>query len=125
MNGDVLTKVDFRRLVSFYESNNSKITICVKEFHHQIPYGVMNLEGGQLLSFDEKPSQKFNVNAGVYMLDSSLLKYIPKGEYFDMSSFLNALLEKNIRPDCFPMIEQWKDIGLRKDLDDARLEITQ
>ena len=35
-----------------------------------------------------------NINSGVYILNPDILKYIPKNEYFDMTSLLDDLLEK-------------------------------
>ncbi|MFA0350085.1 sugar phosphate nucleotidyltransferase, partial [Vibrio sp. 10N.222.55.C6] len=42
MNGDVLTKVDFERLLEFHNDNEADATMCVREYDYQIPYGVIN-----------------------------------------------------------------------------------
>lgn len=119
-NGDLLTLVDFRRLLTFHMQHKSPMTMCTRQFEFQVPYGVVNIENGQIKSIDEKPIQSFNVSAGVYVINSELLKYIPQNTYFDMPTFLDALLSKNIKTDCFPMVEQWIDIGRVSDLDLAR-----
>lgn len=120
MNGDLLTLVDFRRLISFHNNHDSKITMCTRKFDIQVPYGVVNIENETIKSMEEKPVHSFNVNAGVYVMDSSLLKYIPKNKYFDMPSFVDNAMENNNSTHCFPMIEKWIDIGKASDLEFAR-----
>jgi dTDP-glucose pyrophosphorylase len=119
-NGDLLTLVDYRRLLTFHQQHKSPMTLCTREFEFQVPYGVVNIENGQVKSIDEKPKHSFNVSAGVYVINSDLLKLIPRETYFDMPTFLDVLLKNNIKTDCFPMIEQWIDIGRVSDLDLAR-----
>lgn len=119
-NGDLLTLVDFRRLISFHREHKSPITICTRKYDIQVPFGVVDIQNGQVNAIDEKPIHSFNVSAGVYVLNLELLKYIPKNEYFDMPTFFNVLLKENIKADCFPMVEQWIDIGQVSDLDYAR-----
>ncbi|WP_101961220.1 nucleotidyltransferase family protein, partial [Vibrio harveyi] len=67
INGDVLTKVDFQRLLNFHMENNADATMCVREYDYQIPYGVINGEGNRITSMVEKPIQRFFVNAGIYV----------------------------------------------------------
>ncbi len=59
INGDVLTKVDFQRLLNFHMENNADATMCVREYDYQIPYGVINGEGNRITSMVEKPIQRF------------------------------------------------------------------
>lgn len=120
MNGDLLTPIDFRRLIAFHKHHDSPITMSTRAYEFQVPYGVINIDRGLASSFDEKPIQRFSVNAGVYVLEPSLLKFVPKNEYFDMSHLLHKLLSEGIKANCFPMIEQWIDIGQVEDLNLAR-----
>lgn len=119
-NGDLLTLVDYRRLVTFHSQHKSPITLCTRKYEFQVPFGVVNIDEGQVQSISEKPTQSFNVSAGVYVINSELLKYIPRDEYFDMPTFIEALMSKNIKVDCFPLVEEWIDIGRVSDLDLAR-----
>ena len=119
-NGDLLTLVDYRRLVTFHNQHKSPITLCSRKYEFQIPFGVVNIENGQVESISEKPTQSFNVSAGVYVINSELIKRIPRDEFFDMPTFLEVLMKDNIRADCFPLVEQWIDIGRVSDLDLAR-----
>lgn len=122
MNGDLLTQVDFRNLKEFHYKHDSLLTVCVRKYDFQIPYGVINIDDkkGNILSLDEKPVQSFFVNAGVYVIDSDLLKHIPENEFFDMPTFINEQMGRKISVDCFPIAEKWIDIGHVDDLKEAR-----
>jgi len=120
MNGDLLTFVDFRRLINFHQNHESKITMCTRKYDIQVPYGVVNINEGKVESMEEKPIHSFFVNAGVYVIDQSLLKYVPDNEYFDMPSLLETAIRDKQSVDCFPMVEKWIDIGITSDLDYAR-----
>jgi len=64
MNGDLLTKVDFERLLAFHEAEKAHATLCVREYTQQVPYGVIDAAGSRLQKIVEKPVQRFFVNAG-------------------------------------------------------------
>lgn len=120
MNSDLLTQIDFKELIKYHRNSKSLITMSVREYDFQVPYGVVKVGEGLAQEIDEKPVHSFFVNAGVYVIDSSLKKFIPKDEYFDMPSLLKTLFKENIHPACFPIIENWIDIGKKEDLEHAR-----
>ncbi|MBT4792734.1 MAG: NTP transferase domain-containing protein [Halobacteriovoraceae bacterium] len=119
-NGDLLTLVDFRRLISFHNQHQSPITMCTRKYDFQVPFGVVSIVNGQAREIDEKPNQSFNISAGVYVIDTKLLRHVPKDEFFDMPTFLDKLIADNVEIHCFPLIEQWIDIGQVGDLTLAR-----
>ena len=122
MNGDVLTKVDFRNLREFHYLHESPLTISVRKYDFKVPYGVINIEDHSVVSLDEKPTQSFFVNAGVYVINSKLLEHIPLNEFYDMTTFVEDVMAKDINVLCFPIVEKWIDIGQVDDLNYAREE---
>jgi len=111
MNGDLLTNVNFEHLESYHTANNSMGTMCVREYDFQVPYGVVKIKDSKILAIEEKPTHKFFVSAGIYMLSSKILEYIPQNEFYDMPTLFEKLIseEKNII--SFPLREYWLDIG--------------
>lgn len=125
MNGDLLTKVDFNHLLNFYLDNNSDATMCVREYMMKIPYGVVLTDNAHLISLEEKPSHKFFVNAGIYVLGKTAFDLVPKDKYFDMTDLFNLLIEKDMKSSVFPIKEYWLDIGRMKDFETANFEYGQ
>lgn len=122
MNGDLLTKIDFEKLLEFHIEHQAQGTMCVRQYDYQIPYGVVRFNGVNLLEMDEKPIQKYFVNAGIYTLSPECLDFIPKEQFFDMPSLFEILKEKNQIATVFPVREYWMDIGQMKDFERANGE---
>ncbi|MBC6481020.1 MAG: hypothetical protein GDA56_27860 [Hormoscilla sp. GM7CHS1pb] len=81
---------------------------------------MMESEGPYLRQISEKPRLNFLVNAGIYLLEPSVLAYIPVGRRFDMTDLMQALLDSSLRVANFPMIEYWLDIGKYDDYQQAQ-----
>jgi len=115
MNGDVLTQINFRQLLDFHTSNNAFATMCVREHDFQVPYGVVQIDHHRIVSIDEKPIQKFFVNAGIYILNPLTLDLIQKNIPLDMPSIFRSLMKQSKEIIVFPIKEYWKDIGQIQD----------
>ena len=111
MNGDLLTNVNFEKIHECYLLNNAQALMCVREYESQVPYGVINIENTKIVSVEEKPTQKFFVNAGIYMLNPEVLKYIPKNEFYNMTTLFEKLIDKDKNIISFPIDGYWLDIG--------------
>lgn len=122
MNGDILTKVNFNHLLQFHTSHASRATMCVRDYELQVPYGVVKIDGYQILEIQEKPTQKFFVNAGIYVLEPEILELIPREERLDMTELFQKAIDTKKAHAVFPVREYWVDIGRHADLDNARLE---
>ena len=116
INGDVLTKIDFKNFYEFHKNNNSDISICVREHVTQIPYGVVNTQNLQVLSLNEKPFITHFINAGIYLLKPHIMNLVPKNTYFDTSQLINLAKQKKFKIHAFPIHEYWQDLGHPKNL---------
>ncbi|MBY0452733.1 MAG: alcohol dehydrogenase, partial [Bdellovibrionaceae bacterium] len=76
----------------------------------------------KILSIDEKPTHKFFVNAGIYVLNSDVISLIPKNKYLDMPTLFNQLIELKKNTLAFPIREYWLDIGKLSDFEKAQLD---
>ncbi len=119
MNGDLLTKVNFGHLLDFHHKQGGCATMCIREYDFQVPYGVVDIEGHSVTSIVEKPIQKFFVNAGIYVLDSRLIKCIDGVSYLDMPNLLESQIEKGEEINVFPIHEYWLDIGRMEEYESA------
>ena len=122
MNGDLLTNVNFEHLYHYHLSNNAMATMCVREYDFQVPYGVVNIEEGRILSIQEKPVQKFFVSAGIYMLNPQVIEYIERDAFFDMPTLFEKLIIQGKDALSFPIREYWLDIGRMEEYERANIE---
>ncbi|MGR7908451.1 nucleotidyltransferase family protein [Lysinibacillus capsici] len=119
MNGDLLTQINFDQLMQFHMNHNSIATMCVREYEYQIPYGVIEIDGTDLVTIREKPIHRSFVNAGIYVLNPEVFNYIPHNEYYDMPTLFEQLIDKNKKTSVFPIHEYWLDIGRMDDFNKA------
>jgi dTDP-glucose pyrophosphorylase/CBS domain-containing protein len=122
MNGDILTRVDFNNLLNFHCENNTVATMCVREYDFQVPYGVIEIANHKIKKIEEKPIQSFFVNAGIYVLDKSLVNRMDGKSYLDMPDLLNKEINKG-GVSVFPVHEYWLDIGHLNEYEKANKEI--
>ena len=122
LNGDILTKLNFKRLINFHKKNSADLTIATREFSSQIPYGVLHSKNNQLISIKEKPINSFQVNAGIYVINPKILELLRFDKKIDMPEFINNILRKKKKIMCYTVNDYWKDIGSPRDLDIAKSE---
>ena len=120
-NGDILTDIDISKVIEFHREKKAEATIVLTPVENPAAYGLVETEAdGKVLKFREKPTPEEladlttnNINAGIYILEPSVLDIIPKSE--------NTSFEYKVFPDllahekpfyAFIMQENyWRDIG--------------
>ena len=45
INGDILTRVDFREMLNFHREHKADLTIAVRQYEFNVPYGVLETDG--------------------------------------------------------------------------------
>ncbi len=125
MNGDLLTNANFEHILDFHLENKSMATMCLREYEFQVPYGVVNVNNGTILSIDEKPIQKYYVNAGIYILNRECIDEIPEDKFYDMPTLFEKLIGKNKKIMSFPLKEYWMDIGRMDEYEKANIEYSE
>jgi dTDP-glucose pyrophosphorylase/CBS domain-containing protein len=123
INGDILTKVNFRAMLAYHQEHRAFMTVAVKQYDIEVPYGVIECEGARVCSLKEKPQMHFLVNAGVYLLEPKVYAYIPNGEHFNMTDLIQRLLDAGQIVASFPVIEYWLDIGQLADYEQAQNDV--
>ena len=125
MNGDLLTRISVDALLDFHERENAIATMVVREDHYQIPYGVVQVDGTQIIGVEEKPTQRNLVNAGIYVIGKLGLENIPNDTFYDMPTHFAKLSADGHRTAAFPLHEYWVDIGRLDELERAQREWPQ
>ena len=123
VNADVLTDIDYRGLLDFHTKKNSAITVCTREYIHEIPFGVVNVSNGIIKSIEEKPSIKSWVNAGIYVINFDQLPILKKDKYLDMPDLLESTLAEGEKVSNYEISNYWIDIGQIHDYEKAQLDI--
>jgi NDP-sugar pyrophosphorylase family protein len=123
INGDVLTRLDLRAMLAFHEDHRAAMTVAVKEYHLQVPYGVIATNEAHVVDLSEKPTLRFFVNAGVYLLSPEAQRRVPQGRPYDMTDLIKDLISAGQCVVSFPIQEYWLDIGQLEDYEQAQQDM--
>lgn len=119
VNGDILTSIDFRAMLEFHREHSADMTVAVQQHEVRIPYGVVSTEGIDAVGIVEKPSIRHFVNAGIYLIQPTVCRMVPKDRAYDMPDLINSLIRANKRVICFPIREYWLDVGRMEEYERA------
>ena len=124
--GDLLTKVDFVRLLDFHAKQGFNATVAMREYNYQVPYGVLEIDDDyRVKRMVEKPIERRYVSAGIYVLSPDAVAAIPRDVYYDMPTLFNQLMKAGKTVGSFPLRDYWIDIGRMEDLERASSEFTE
>jgi dTDP-glucose pyrophosphorylase/CBS domain-containing protein len=125
MNGDILTQLNLNAMLDFHRDNRADITLAVRKYDIEVPYGVVETEGIHTHKLSEKPTYAFFVNAGIYLLEPVCYEYIPKNMHFDMTDLIDRMLSEKRTVISFPVEEYWLDIGRPEDYKRAQIDLME
>ena len=120
INGDIMTDLDFRAMLDFHQRHSATMTVGVRPYEVQVPYGVIEAEGVEVKKLSEKPSINLLVNAGIYLLEPTVYRYLPKSPAFDMTDVIQRLLHDGQRVVSYPVGGYWLDVGRHEDYAQAQ-----
>lgn len=116
-NGDVLTDVDLAALIEHHVNESAEATIFLTPVDDPSAFGVVPTEpDGRVISFVEKPAPGEAptnlINAGVYVMEPSVLERIPPGEEWSVERALfPELVGDGARLFAHHLASYWMDIG--------------
>jgi dTDP-glucose pyrophosphorylase len=118
-NGDIITDIRYGELLDFHNSYQASATMAVRIHEWQHPFGVVQMQGVEIIGFEEKPVARSHMNAGVYVLSPEVLNELTAEAPCDMPMLFERLQTKAKRTVAYPMHEPWLDVGRPDDLKTA------
>ena len=123
VNGDILTNVDCRKALEFHNKNQADATMCVRDYEVKVPLGVIEGKGNEISNIVEKPTYRYFVNVGIYIISNKVIESLSNNEYLDMPSLFKNLKEDDKKILKFPIHEYWLDVGRHDDFNRAQIDI--
>lgn len=116
-NGDIFTDIHLGRMYDFHRQRKARATIALTEVEDPSHYGVVVMNARQRVQrFIEKPPREsapsHMINAGVYILEPSVLEDVPANTPFMFEHHLfPLLLEKGAPVYGYSQRSYWIDMG--------------
>ena len=112
MNGDVLSTLDYAALLSYHRERGAIATLVAYTRAEKIDLGVLESDDNDwLVGYAEKPTYQYDVSAGIYIFEPTILPYIPHGERLDLPELVLKLIEQGEKVNIYKFDGYWLDIG--------------
>ncbi|MFP3951229.1 MAG: sugar phosphate nucleotidyltransferase [Candidatus Bathyarchaeia archaeon] len=120
LNGDIITDLDYRRLINFHREKRGLATICLVQVPDPTRYGAVEIDWeGRISRFVEKPepgrAPSNLINAGIYVMEKDVIDYIPEGRNVSVEKEVFPLLAEERKLYGFEAHGFWRDIGFPED----------
>lgn len=128
-NGDVFASIDVASEIREHIETGASVTISLTPVENPCEFGIARVQpDGRITEFKEKPrpEEVFSnlINAGVYVLNRSVLDYVPEKTFYDFSKDLvPRLMADGHRIQGFQIDGIWMDVGRPHDLLGANLAV--
>ena len=115
MNGDEITSLNLERLEEAHLMDNPVVTVAVAPMRS--PFGIIELEGNDVVSFKEKPFiENMFVSVGIYIFNRKILDFIPNNGAIEKTVFPLLAEQRTIKACRLNPEELWLTINSVKDL---------
>ena len=112
MYGDTIFNFSLRNMIKQHVMKKSFVTMGLNEFKTNLPYGVIeSSKNGRVISWNEKPEIKANVNMGCYVMNSDIFNLIPKNKPYGMDDVIKNAMKKKQKVNSFITKKGFTDIG--------------
>jgi len=122
VNGDVLTNLDYRKVVEFHHEREATLTVAMRSQRVNLDLGVIESDDGVVNGFIEKPTITCQVSMGIYVYDERALRFLPEGPC-QFPDLVLRLLEAGERVAAFQSDADWFDIGTMGEYERASAEV--
>jgi mannose-1-phosphate guanylyltransferase len=124
--GDSIFNFSLRNMIKQHHKKKSFVTMSLNEYKTNLPYGVIETtKKGKVLSWNEKPEIKANVNMGCYVMEPEILKFIPKNKPFGMDDVIKKAMDRKKLVSSFLTKNGFIDIGNKASYKKAYQEYIQ
>lgn len=116
LNGDVLTDLDYRRLLRFHRESDAMLTIATHARPVKLSLGVVEIgPDDTVVDYLEKPEYMHQVSMGIYVYEPSVLQYLAPGKYMDFPSLVLKLIDAGEKVAAYRSTDLWLDVGNASD----------
>ncbi len=116
LNSDIVTDINLNELMAYHREMKGIATIALTSVENPTQYGIVELNNGCISMFKEKPKPhevtSSLINAGIYVFEPEILKYIPADQVVSIERNTFPLLLSSKRKIAgYTGTYYWMDIG--------------
>ncbi len=124
--GDSIFDFSLRNMIKQHVKKKAFVTMSLNEHKTNLPYGVIETsKAGKVLSWNEKPEIKDNINMGCYVMEPEIMGFIPKNKPYGMDDVIKKAMNKKKLVSSFITKKGFTDIGNKSSYEKARQDYNQ
>lgn len=124
-NSDLLNGANFGAIVDHHVSTTAVATMTVSQHLTEIPFGVIQAEGGKLKGFEEKPIRRELISAGINVFNTEILALFPELKKLDIPDIYAKLLQSKANISIYELEGYWLDVGTANSMKQAEIDHTR
>ena len=124
-NCDILLDIDYNDVYQYHMEAQNIITIIASVVQYSVPYGVVKTDDrGLVTSIEEKPSNDYLVNTGVYIIEPDFLDYIQSEDFIHITDIIEMCIKDGKKVGTYPVNkDSWMDMGQMEDLENMKKQM--
>ena len=129
MNSDILTNIDFEDFYKSFVKHDADIMAASVSYSINLPYAIFKIKDDEvkslnIKSFEEKPTNTYYANAGIYLIKREVINKIPKNKFYNATDLMQFIIKSpNYQLMHFPIRGYWLDIGKHEDYKKAQIDV--
>lgn len=121
--GDLLTDLDFRRLISLHRETRSDITLTSHYEQHRLTLGELVVEDERVIGYKEKPVKSFLICSGIAVFEPSVLDLLDVSVPTGISDLISAAIAASLKVTHWTHGAFWMDINTPELMETAEREL--
>lgn len=121
LHTDVLTNINLNEFADYFTDSGKKAAMAIKPRPGKISYGRVYLEGNKIIDFKQpkEQSEVGLINTGIYLLDHTCFKALPKEKNFRLEDTLIPKLVSTNQITAYTFQGIWFDVTDPDDYQEA------
>lgn len=111
VNGDVVCEIPFEEIVVHARKHSSDACMVVRNHVIQNSFGVVEVEGKNILRMTEKPRYESLINTGIYYFNTCSIPTLKDEKSIDLPVIVEKMIELERQVTPYHLMEEWFDVG--------------
>ena len=120
MNSDLFTDANFEDIYLNVIKRQALLGVATIPYTTKVPYGIFMIDNDRVIGIKEKPTYTSYANAGIYIINKSIINKIPSNRYYNITDLMEDLIKLGLIVVHNPLVGYWIDIGQHQDYKNAQ-----
>jgi mannose-1-phosphate guanylyltransferase len=123
---DIITDMSMDPVLKFHADKGAKVTIIARRIEIPLRFGELKVDGdGRLTGWEEKPVIRSLINAGMFVMEPDVFKFVKEGEVVSMDVVVRRMTESGLPVYVYEPSANFVDIADQESYERANEEFSK